>query len=496
MGGGSPLEGGEALGLSASLWGEQVISYVGSGDRANPGRSPGVSPAQDGGIPRFCGRMSAWQPPLARVGSRAWTTRRAWSCRCRRARRSARWRSARCERPLAARRCSPARTRRRSAATASRSRTRANGTCAWGATPPRRSHHSRASSVPRTAGCAPTATTRTMRPRCGGRSRSIRMPTRLRPRRRCPSSPADAAAARITAAGGLCVAVRGEAPDVDAALRRSTPLVATTQLGAGPRRALTDGDAAAPLRGIRILDLTRVIAGPVCTRTLALLGADVLRIDSPRLPEIPWQHLDTGHGKRSALLDLEDDADRGRFEALLSSADAIVLGYRPAGLDRLGLSPGGAGAAASGSHRRAAVGVGRTGSAGIRQPRAGRDRHRDDRGARRRHPGRPPRPGTRPQCRLPPRGGGDGAPREARRRGRLLVRRDVAAARRRGTARDAAHRRTRAVRADRPEPHLQTFDVAGTLVTTTAPAIGYEGGPTQFAAPHPWGSDEPVWRAE
>ena len=64
-----------------------------------------------------------------------------------------------------------------------------------------------------------------------------------------------------------------------------------------------DGDSA--LGGIRVLDLTRVIAGPVATRTLALFGADVLRIDSPGLPEIGWQHLDTGAGKRSALLDLD-----------------------------------------------------------------------------------------------------------------------------------------------------------------------------------------------
>lgn len=53
MGGGSPLEGGKALGLSASLWGEQVISYVGSGDRANQGRIPGVSRHPSRGIPRI-----------------------------------------------------------------------------------------------------------------------------------------------------------------------------------------------------------------------------------------------------------------------------------------------------------------------------------------------------------------------------------------------------------------------------------------------------------
>jgi crotonobetainyl-CoA:carnitine CoA-transferase CaiB-like acyl-CoA transferase len=95
----------------------------------------------------------------------------------------------------------------------------------------------------------------------------------------------------------------------------------------------------APLAGIRVLDLTRVIAGPVGTRDLALAGADVLRVDSPRLPEIPWQHLDTGQGKRSTLLDLDAAHDRQRFNELLESADVLVLGYRPDALARHGLEP-------------------------------------------------------------------------------------------------------------------------------------------------------------
>ncbi|MCI4065983.1 CoA transferase [Micromonospora sp. R77] len=94
-----------------------------------------------------------------------------------------------------------------------------------------------------------------------------------------------------------------------------------------------------PAAGLRVLDLTRVIAGPVATRVLALLGADVLRVDDPRLPEITAQHLDTGSGKRSTLLDLRDPADRSRFTALLADADVLVTGYRPAALDRLGLDP-------------------------------------------------------------------------------------------------------------------------------------------------------------
>jgi crotonobetainyl-CoA:carnitine CoA-transferase CaiB-like acyl-CoA transferase len=88
-----------------------------------------------------------------------------------------------------------------------------------------------------------------------------------------------------------------------------------------------------------VLDLTRVIAGPVATRTLALYGANVLRIDSPSLPEISWQYLDTGQGKRSALLDLAQPDAAAILDDLLHSADVLVTGYRPGALDRFGLDP-------------------------------------------------------------------------------------------------------------------------------------------------------------
>jgi hypothetical protein len=112
-----------------------------------------------------------------------------------------------------------------------------------------------------------------------------------------------------------------------------------------PLAWIEDGDTAAdpdlpptrgrPLAGIRVLDLTRVLAGPVATRFLAGFGADVLRIDPPGWDEpgvIPSVTL----GKRCARLDLRQPDDRRVFEQLLASADVLVHGYRPDALSRLG----------------------------------------------------------------------------------------------------------------------------------------------------------------
>ncbi|MFI9805516.1 CoA transferase [Streptomyces sp. NPDC052301] len=147
----------------------------------------------------------------------------------------------------------------------------------------------------------------------------------------------------VQGAGGLAVALR--TPEEWAAHEQSAalaarPLVERERLDTAPARVLPPLDPAAPLlpaAGLRVLDLTRVLAGPVATRTLALLGADVLRVDAPWLPELPDQHADTGVGKRSATLDL--GTGRDTFEELLASADVVVTGYRPGALDRFGLSP-------------------------------------------------------------------------------------------------------------------------------------------------------------
>ncbi|MFF9982688.1 CoA transferase [Streptomyces erythrochromogenes] len=134
-------------------------------------------------------------------------------------------------------------------------------------------------------------------------------------------------------AGGLAVAVARRYGDPQ-------PLVETVRTTGQRGRVLGAAPPGRPVTGVRVLDLTRVIAGPVATRTLGLLGADVLRIDPPGLPEADDAYADTGFGKRSALLDLARAADRAVFEGLLAEADVVVSGYRPGALERHGFGAG------------------------------------------------------------------------------------------------------------------------------------------------------------
>ena len=113
------------------------------------------------------------------------------------------------------------------------------------------------------------------------------------------------------------------------------PLVVIERIGAGPRRPLPPA-AARPLAGLRVLDLTRVIAGPVAGRTLAAHGADVLHITAPHLPSIETLVMDTGRGKRNAHLDLRTDGNV--FAELVGTADALLRSYREGALAGLGFS--------------------------------------------------------------------------------------------------------------------------------------------------------------
>ncbi|KAF7289905.1 hypothetical protein MIND_01365400 [Mycena indigotica] len=111
--------------------------------------------------------------------------------------------------------------------------------------------------------------------------------------------------------------------------------VQIVKTGDAPKRPITQGSR--PLEGVRVLDLSRVLAGPICGRTLAVHGADVLLVTSPHLPALPALDVDTSRGKRTTQLDLTHSADRIKLHNLASDADVFLQAYRPGGLEEKGL---------------------------------------------------------------------------------------------------------------------------------------------------------------
>lgn len=115
------------------------------------------------------------------------------------------------------------------------------------------------------------------------------------------------------------------------------PIIEITKIGeSDPEPLPKDGR---PLNGIRVLDLTRILAGPMAARTLAEHGADVLMVTAERLPQIPEHILDTNHGKRSCFLDLAHNEDALRLRKLVKGADVFSQGYRPGAISKLGFGP-------------------------------------------------------------------------------------------------------------------------------------------------------------
>jgi crotonobetainyl-CoA:carnitine CoA-transferase CaiB-like acyl-CoA transferase len=115
------------------------------------------------------------------------------------------------------------------------------------------------------------------------------------------------------------------------------PVITLEKIGDAAPKSWPEGER--PLAGLRVLDLSRVIAGPVAGRTLAAHGADVLLVSSPDLPAIPWLTIDTGRGKLSTFIDLKRDEGRNKLKELLTEADIFSQGYRPQALANLGFSP-------------------------------------------------------------------------------------------------------------------------------------------------------------
>ncbi len=166
----------------------------------------------------------------------------------------------------------------------------------------------------------------------------------------------------VVAAGGAAAAVR--TPEEWSASPQGRAVADLPLLGL---RRVADGPPRRPaLDGLRVLDLTRVIAGPVATRVLASHGADVLRVDGPRLPDLRDGLVDTGVGKRHVVLDLAEAQGRAQVEELLAAADVVVQGYRPGALEAFGMDP----AALAGRHPHLVVV--RLSAWGTRGPWAGR----------------------------------------------------------------------------------------------------------------------------
>jgi crotonobetainyl-CoA:carnitine CoA-transferase CaiB-like acyl-CoA transferase len=138
-------------------------------------------------------------------------------------------------------------------------------------------------------------------------------------------------------AGGMVRSQAEWASHPQAAAIAALPLMEIVRIGDSPPEPLPPGDR--PLHGIRVLDLTRVLAGPTCARTLAEHGADVMKITAAHLPNLGYQEWDTGHGKLSAQLDLRAPGDLEILRGLARETDVFSQGYRPGSLAGRSLSP-------------------------------------------------------------------------------------------------------------------------------------------------------------
>jgi len=141
---------------------------------------------------------------------------------------------------------------------------------------------------------------------------------------------------------GACAAVRtfsewDALPQAKAMVK--LPLVEITKIAdTEPKSLNTIQNTQLPLSGVRVLDLTRILAGPVCGRTLAAYGADVMLVNSPELPNID-SIIETSRGKRSTHLNLQTAAEKEKLHQLISGCHTFIQGYRPGSLAALGLTP-------------------------------------------------------------------------------------------------------------------------------------------------------------
>src|SRR5881394_3520320 len=152
----------------------------------------------------------------------------------------------------------------------------------------------------------------------------------------------DAEAFETAAYAGGCVVAMMRSYEEWSALPHAKalaelPLISIDKIGEAAPKPWPKGDR--PLAGIRVLDLSRVIAGPVAGRTLAAHGADVMLVSGPDLPAIPWLTIDNGRGKLSSFVELKSEEGQAVLRELLVAADIFTQGYRPRALAALGFAP-------------------------------------------------------------------------------------------------------------------------------------------------------------
>lgn len=138
-------------------------------------------------------------------------------------------------------------------------------------------------------------------------------------------------------AGGMVRSAAEWKTHPQAAAIAALPLIEIVRIGDSAPEPLPAGDR--PLHGIRVVDITRVLAGPTCARTLAEHGAEVMKVTASHLPNLGYQEWDTGHGKLSTQLDLRDPVQLETLRGLIAQADVFSQGYRPGTLGARGLSP-------------------------------------------------------------------------------------------------------------------------------------------------------------
>ncbi|MDT7803799.1 MAG: hypothetical protein QOI78_7232 [Actinomycetota bacterium] len=144
----------------------------------------------------------------------------------------------------------------------------------------------------------------------------------------------------VVSAGGAAAELRS--PEAWAAHPQgeavaSLPLVQLEPIDEASKRTLFYSDR--PLGGVRVLELTHVLAGPVAGRVLAAHGADVLHVGAAHLPRVETLARDTGQGKRSTFVALDTEGGRARLKKLISRADVLVQSFRPGALERIGFGP-------------------------------------------------------------------------------------------------------------------------------------------------------------